>query len=45
MKGLFKGLTSLESIKLQNIHSSKVISMESMFENCTSLESVDLSEI
>ena len=45
MEGLFKGLSSLESVKLPIIPNSKVTSMESMFENCDSLESFDLSKI
>ena len=45
MKGLFKDLNSLESIKLNNIKTSKVTSIESMFENCASLTSIDLTDL
>ena len=39
--GLFKGLSSLKSVKLPNFPNSKITSMESMFEDCTSLESFE----
>ena len=43
MRGWFSGMSSLESVDLTNLDTSKVTDMSSMFSGCSSLASLDLS--
>ena len=45
MDKMFEGCTSLKSVNLSNINTSKVESMIGMFYECSSLESIDLSNL
>ena len=45
MRGWFSGMSSLESVDLTNLDTSKVTDMSSMFDGCSSLASLDLSSL